>query len=123
MGQIVFTKSGSVRMTTTKQYDDLNRLTQISSAPGGAGTIGAHPEVVGRWAGAPAWRTACGFVPRGGTRDSRLGSCGYKGGARDFEVHQDAVAPEPLCGAGAEQFQYDLDGNLISDGRWTHLGC
>ena len=39
VGQIVFTKSGSVRMTTTKQYDDLNRLTQISSAPSGSGLL------------------------------------------------------------------------------------
>jgi hypothetical protein len=33
VGQIVFTQNGSTRMTTTKQYDNLNRLTQISSAP------------------------------------------------------------------------------------------
>ena len=36
VGQIVFTNNGAVRMTTTKQYDFLNRLTQISSAPGAA---------------------------------------------------------------------------------------
>jgi RHS repeat-associated protein len=33
VGQIAFTNSGAPRMTTTKQYDLLNRLTQISSAP------------------------------------------------------------------------------------------
>ena len=32
MGQIVFANSGAVRMTTTKQYDYLNRLTGISSS-------------------------------------------------------------------------------------------
>lgn len=31
--QLVFLNNGSIRMTTTKQYDFLNRLTQISSQP------------------------------------------------------------------------------------------
>jgi hypothetical protein len=33
VGQIVFANYGSTRMTTTKQYDYLNRLTAISSSP------------------------------------------------------------------------------------------
>jgi YD repeat-containing protein len=33
VSQIVFQQSGTTRMTTGKQYDYLNRLTQISSAP------------------------------------------------------------------------------------------
>ena len=33
VSQIVFTNSGTTRMTTTKQYDYLNRLTQIGSTP------------------------------------------------------------------------------------------
>ena len=33
VGQITFANSGQTRMTTTKQYDFLNRLTQISSVP------------------------------------------------------------------------------------------
>lgn len=37
VGQIVFTNNGTLRMTTTKQYDYLNRLTQISSTPNGSG--------------------------------------------------------------------------------------
>jgi RHS repeat-associated protein len=37
VGQIVFTNGGTLRMTTTRQFDNLNRLTQISSAPGGQG--------------------------------------------------------------------------------------
>lgn len=40
VGQISFTNSGLVRMTTTKQYDFLNRLTQISSAPSAASPVG-----------------------------------------------------------------------------------
>src|SRR5271168_4495707 len=35
VSQIAFTNSGTWRMTTTKQYDFLNRLTSISSAPSG----------------------------------------------------------------------------------------
>jgi YD repeat-containing protein len=33
VGQIAFANDGAVRMTTTKQYDYLNRLTGIASAP------------------------------------------------------------------------------------------
>ena len=33
MSQIEFTNGSSLRMTTTKQYDYLNRLTAISNAP------------------------------------------------------------------------------------------
>lgn len=33
VGEIVFKQNSTTRMTTTKQYDYLNRLTQISSAP------------------------------------------------------------------------------------------
>ncbi len=38
MSQITFKQSGLTRMTTTKQWDYLNRLTQISSAPSAAYT-------------------------------------------------------------------------------------
>ncbi len=38
VSQIVFKQSGLTRMTTTKQWDYLNRLTQISSAPSAAYT-------------------------------------------------------------------------------------
>jgi RHS repeat-associated protein len=37
VGQIAFKQSGTTCMTTTKQYDYLNRLTSISSAPSGTG--------------------------------------------------------------------------------------
>ena len=37
VGQIALTQNGTVRMTTTKQYDDVNRLTSISSQPSGPG--------------------------------------------------------------------------------------
>jgi len=36
VSEIVFQNNGVTRMTTTKQYDYLNRLTQISSAPSAA---------------------------------------------------------------------------------------
>ncbi|HEV2208262.1 MAG TPA: RHS repeat-associated core domain-containing protein [Verrucomicrobiae bacterium] len=36
VSQITFANNGSTRMTSTKQYDYLNRLTQISSAPSAA---------------------------------------------------------------------------------------
>ena len=36
VSQITFKHSGTTRMTTTKQFDYLNRLTQISSAPSGS---------------------------------------------------------------------------------------
>ena len=39
VSQIFFKKSGATRMTTTKQYDYLNRLTQISSTPSGSGAV------------------------------------------------------------------------------------
>jgi len=39
VSQIVFATNGVTRMTTTKQYDYLNRLTQISSQPSAAYTL------------------------------------------------------------------------------------
>jgi YD repeat-containing protein len=36
IGQITFKQGASVRMTTTKQYDFLNRLTSVSSVPSGS---------------------------------------------------------------------------------------
>lgn len=41
VGQIVFTNGTSRSMTTTKQYDYLNRLTQMSSTPSGASSVPA----------------------------------------------------------------------------------
>ena len=40
VGQITFQQGASVRMTTTKQFDALNRLMQISSSPSGSATVG-----------------------------------------------------------------------------------
>jgi len=37
VGQISYANNGATRMTTSKQYDFLNRMTQISSLPGAAG--------------------------------------------------------------------------------------
>ena len=37
VGQIVLANNGLTRMTTSRTYDFLNRLTQVSSAPSGAG--------------------------------------------------------------------------------------
>ena len=39
VSQITFAQSSATRMTTTKQYDYLNRLTAISSQPGAAGVL------------------------------------------------------------------------------------
>jgi RHS repeat-associated protein len=39
VGQITFTNNSAMRMTTTKQYDYLNRLTSISSAPSGSSAV------------------------------------------------------------------------------------
>ena len=39
VSQITYQQNSATRMTTTKQYDYLNRLTQISSAPGAAYTL------------------------------------------------------------------------------------
>ena len=39
VGQITFKSNSVTRMTTTKQYDYLNRLTQISSTPSGTGIL------------------------------------------------------------------------------------
>lgn len=39
VNQITFQQSGTMRMTTTKSYDYLNRLKHISSAPSGSGTV------------------------------------------------------------------------------------
>jgi RHS repeat-associated protein len=39
VSQIVFTNNGVIRMTTSKQYDFLNRLAQISSAPSAASPV------------------------------------------------------------------------------------
>ncbi len=39
IGQVAFASNGVSRMTTTKQYDFLNRLTQVSSAPSGASAV------------------------------------------------------------------------------------
>jgi len=37
VSQIAFQQNGATRVTTTKTYDDLNRLTQMASQPGAAG--------------------------------------------------------------------------------------
>lgn len=37
VSQIAFTNNGATRMTTTKQYDLMNRLTNIVSTPSGSG--------------------------------------------------------------------------------------
>ncbi len=42
VGQITFANNGTTRMTTTKQYDALNRLTQISTVNGGLRTVDLH---------------------------------------------------------------------------------
>jgi YD repeat-containing protein len=39
VGQILFTNSGALRMTTTKQYDLLNRLLSVSSSPSAASAV------------------------------------------------------------------------------------
>jgi RHS repeat-associated protein len=39
VGQIAFNQGSSTRMTTTKQYDSLNRLTQVSSQPSASGLM------------------------------------------------------------------------------------
>src|SRR5205085_72484 len=39
VGQVFFTNGSALRMTTTKKYDYLNRLTSISSAPSGSSAI------------------------------------------------------------------------------------
>ena len=39
VSQIAFKQSSTMRMTTTRQYDYLNRLTQISSTPSGSGMV------------------------------------------------------------------------------------
>jgi YD repeat-containing protein len=39
VSQITFQSNSVTRMTTSKQYDNLNRLTQISSQPGGSGVM------------------------------------------------------------------------------------
>jgi hypothetical protein len=39
MSQITFKQNTTVRMTTSKQYDKLNRLLSISSAPSGTGIL------------------------------------------------------------------------------------
>jgi len=42
VGQITFQQSGTTRMTTTKSYDNLNRLTQISTLDVGLRTLDSH---------------------------------------------------------------------------------
>jgi RHS repeat-associated protein len=44
VGQIGFTNNGAWRMTTTKAYDSLNRLTEISCAPSGSGLCFGKPQ-------------------------------------------------------------------------------
>jgi RHS repeat-associated protein len=44
VGQIGFTNNGAWRMTTTKAYNSLNRLTEISSAPSGSGLCFGKPQ-------------------------------------------------------------------------------
>ncbi len=42
VSQIAFTNNGALRMTTTKTYDNLNRLTAISSANGSSMVLDSH---------------------------------------------------------------------------------
>jgi hypothetical protein len=39
VGQIVYATNGATRMTTSKTFDDLNRLTVISSLPSAQGLL------------------------------------------------------------------------------------
>ena len=58
-GQIVFQQSGATRMTTTKQYDYLNRLSLIASTPSNAFTYqynAANQRTLNRLADGSYWR-------------------------------------------------------------------
>ena len=121
VGQIVLATNGATRMTTSKTYGALNRLTQISSAPSGAGTIGAHPEVLGE----VGRERQCGGRPAGlsrgaGRATADLEVCGTKAPPATSECTRTPVAGNLYVAQEPEHCQYDLDGNLTSDGRWTY---
>jgi RHS repeat-associated protein len=63
VSQIGFTNNGAWRMTTTKAYDSLNRLTEISSVPSGASAVSfaydydlANQRTIRREADGSYWR-------------------------------------------------------------------
>lgn len=95
ISQILFTNSGVTRMTTMKQYDYLNRLTQISSVPSAASPLSfnytydsADQRVLSRLADGGYWRY-------------QYDALGQVAGGHKFFSDQTPVA--------GEQFDYAFD--------------
>jgi YD repeat-containing protein len=135
-------------MTTTKQYDNLNRLRTISSVPSGASTVSftyqyndANQRTRNTEANGDYW--AYEYDPLGQVKVGKK----YTSGAspingRQFEYVHDDIANRDtttangtltdytanllnqytnrVTGGTTETFQHDEDGNLHSDALWIY---
>ena len=169
VGQIVFAQSGQPRMTTTKQYDVLNRLTAIENiAQGSAGGApapsfayqynAANQRVRANLADGSSWSyeydtlgqvVAANHSAAAGSRipgeqfgyafddignrqqtteTSRLNGARFQPAvysANALNQYTARTLPDDSDPTGLqnppETFQYNADGNLIQDARWTYF--
>ena len=164
VGQIVFAQNGQTRMTTTKQYDALNRLTQIASVPSASSAVSfayqynaANQRTHATLDDGSSWSyayddlgqvTSANHAAADGTPVPGE-QFGYAfddiGNRQETTETSRSVTSRPLQAAYAannlnqytartvpddadptglanppEQFQYDADGNLIQDARWSY---
>jgi len=109
VGQIGFTNNGAWRMTTTQAYDDLNRLTEISSAPSGSAAVSfsydynlAHQRVLRREGDGSYWRyeyDALGQVRSG----KKYWADGTPVAGQQFEYAFDDIGNRVWTGAGGDE--------------------
>jgi RHS repeat-associated protein len=146
--QISFKQNTTVRLTTTKQYDNLNRLRVISSVPSGSSTVSftyqyndANQRTRNTEANGDYWSyqyDTLGQVSSG----KKYTSGGTPISGRQFEYDFDDIANRDytvadgtttdytanllnqytsrVTGGTTETFQHDEDGNLQSDSLWIY---
>lgn len=105
VSQITFQQSGTTRMTTTKQYDDLNRLSSISSSPSNSFSYqytAANQRNLARLADGSYWRygyDALGQVVSG----RKYWSDGTPVAGQRFDYAFDTIGNRTQTQAGGDQ--------------------
>jgi RHS repeat-associated protein len=109
VGQITFKQGSAVRMTTTKSYDNLNRLTQISTLDFGLRTLDSHSYAYNSAnqrtqqtdADSSSW--AYGYDPLGHvTSGNRFWPDGTPVAGQQFEYAFDDIGNRKTAGIGGD---------------------
>src|SRR5207249_1372124 len=114
VSQILFTNSGTQRMSTTKAYDNLNRLTGISSAPSADSTVSfnyAYNNANQRTAitNADNSRWAYGYDPLGQvTSGKRSWADGSLVAGQQFEYGFDDIGNRRVAASGGDLWGANL---------------